>query len=54
MLNRLENLSVLGTISVYKLATRYFKGCDMKSAHIVSTTTIHQLNGRDQLVFDVK
>ena len=63
--NRLENLSVLGvfilklplslTISVYKLAARYsglrYEEC---ACGIVSTAIIHQLNGRDQRVFDGK
>ena len=60
-----ENLSVLGifsvkyplsrTISAYKLAACYYGLRYEECAYgIVSTTTIHQLNGRDQQVFDGK
>ena len=60
-----ENLSVLGiisvkyplslTVSIYKLAARYYRLRYKECAYgIGSTTTIHQLNGRDQQVFDGK
>ena len=43
------------TISVYKLAARYYGLRYEECAYgIVSTTTINQLNGRDQRAFDGK
>ena len=56
--NRLENLSVFILKlpdDINWLRVTSIKDCDMKSAHgIVPTTTIHQLNVRDQQVFDGK
>ena len=43
------------TISVYKLAARYYGLRYEECAYgIVSTTMIHQLNGRAEQVFDGK